>query len=175
MKTLIVYFSNSGNTKAVAEYLNELLPDSELKAIEMRDRNISNKYLRMFWYGAKTLFNWPMPIKPMNIDWTEYDRVILGAPVWVGQTPPPLKAFISEFKDDMFTLPVSGFCTCEGDEGKYFTDLANLLGKKKIRNYLVYKTSEERDVVKVKSKVEAFVEKLRKPFWRVRGWASLLL
>lgn len=52
------------------------------------------------------------PIKPMAIDLSAYDLVILGAPVWAGYMATPMRAFIAQNRGRLPRIAL--FCTMAG-------------------------------------------------------------
>ncbi len=118
MKTLIAYFSLDGNTKWIAEKLHRKLPNTTLHAIELASNPIKSKWWRMMVYGFKTTFYKKMAIKNSHLDMTKYDAVIIGAPVWAGQVPPPLKAFLQQYP--LKGKKVAAFCSMGGEPSQFF-------------------------------------------------------
>ena len=94
MKTLIVYFSLSGNTKWMAEQIHHQLPDSTVHMVEMKDKPLKSKWLQMMVYGFKTTFYQDIPIKESHLNLSDYDTIIFGSPVWAGNVRPPMLAFL---------------------------------------------------------------------------------
>ncbi len=162
MKTLIVYFSYSQNTKAIAEYIHDLIPKSDLIRIELKDDRKLSKWYAMIKYGFNTIFKRKMPIKKVEIDWAEYERVIIGSPVWVGNAPPPLLSFIESYEFNLLTLPVSVFCSCGSDPGNYFNEIGKRIGNEKVENRFVYIESAGKGLEEVKSDLEGFVFRMKK-------------
>ena len=89
METAVVYYSYSGNTKKAAE----ALAGGEGAAIaEIRDVKRPGK-LRAFTAGVfGALGGKAWPIQPLGLDLEGYERIVLMAPVWAGNPPPPFNA-----------------------------------------------------------------------------------
>jgi flavodoxin len=94
MKTLVIFYSYSGKTKAIAQ----TLAAKESAAItEIKDVKRPGK-LKAYIGGILAVMrgkSWP--IQPLGINPAEYDRLILLAPVWADNPPPPFNAFMEQF------------------------------------------------------------------------------
>lgn len=126
MKTLIVYFSLGGNTKWIAERIQVRLPNVTLHEIELAKQPLKGRFLQTMIYGFKTTFYRKMAIKNSNIDLAEYDAVIIGSPIWMGNVPPPVKAFINQYP--LMDKKVAVFCSMGGEPSRFFHKLRELVG-----------------------------------------------
>jgi flavodoxin len=111
MKTLVIYYSLSGNTQKVAEAIANLLK-ADINRLE--DRRSRNGPLGMLLTIYQVLFSRPGKIRFANIDPSEYDLVIFGSPVWIMKLAPPMRSYILKEKDRF--NQVAFFCT-EGASG----------------------------------------------------------
>lgn len=106
MSTLVVYYTNTGNTRRMAELLAK-----ELKA-DVAEVTCE-RYLR--WYGpvamAWDIFTRHLPevtvVVPPN---GQYDRVVIGGPVWAAKAAPPILSLASRWRGTRKAL----FVTCSG-------------------------------------------------------------
>ena len=131
-KTLVVYFSASGSTKAVAETIAdelgadifELVPTQPYSSDDLNwtvsgsrvNREHDNEALRDIALTQTT---------PAN--WDEYDTVFIGYPIWWGIAAWPVNNFV---KDNDFTgKTVIPFCTSAssglGQSGDLLENMAN--------------------------------------------------
>ena len=91
MKTLILFYSYSGKTKAIAQ---ELATEEAVDIAEIKDIKRPGK-LKAYTAGIIAVMrNKLWPIQPLNVDLAAYDRLILLAPVWAGKPPPPFSSVI---------------------------------------------------------------------------------
>ena len=90
-KILIVYFSNGGNTKKVAENLNSIV-DGDLKEIELIEK-YSNNIFKMSKLVRTQIKDGVLP-QIKNIDILNYDIIFVGSPVWNFSISLPIKAFL---------------------------------------------------------------------------------
>jgi len=96
-KTLILYYSKTGNTRAVCEALQKAL-DADLTEI----KDLNNRQTR--WGGISgmliTLLGWHTDIDPEQVDMTKYSLVILASPIWASKVAPALRTFIETNRFD---------------------------------------------------------------------------
>ena len=91
-KPLIIYFSQTGNTKAVCEALQKAFGAD---IIEVKDVTKETE-------KAKEI----TAIEPKTIDLTKYSSVILGSPIWAVQLAPAIQAVLqnNDFKGKKVAL-----------------------------------------------------------------------
>lgn len=122
MKSLIVYHSETGNTKRVAEYIHEKT-DSDI--IALKPKKAYSK-LGMYTSGMKrALMEQEDEIDITDIDLSAYDTIIVGTPVWAGHPTPVVNAGLDIIKDGTGKNAVV-FATYRGSEG----ETLNILQKK---------------------------------------------
>ena len=91
MKTLIIFYSYSGSTKAIAE---ELAAAESADIKEIKDLKRLGK-LKAYTAGIfASIRGKAWKIQPLNVNMSEYDRLILLAPVWADNPPPAFNAFL---------------------------------------------------------------------------------
>lgn len=130
-KSLVVYYSSTGNTKTVAKYiadetgadLFELVP-KELYTSD--DLNWNNKDSRVcVEHDNPDKRNVELSLKTVD-NWDSYDTVYIGYPIWWGIAAWPVNTFISS--NDFTGKTVIPFCTSSssklGESGKLLADMA---------------------------------------------------
>lgn len=130
-KSLVVYYSSTGNTKTVAKYiadetgadLFELVP-KELYTSD--DLNWNNKDSRVcVEHDNSDKRNVELSSKTVD-NWDSYDTVYIGYPIWWGIAAWPVNTFISS--NDFTGKTVIPFCTSAsselGESGKLLADMA---------------------------------------------------
>lgn len=130
-KSLVVYYSSTGNTKTVAKYiadetgadLFELVP-KELYTSDDLDWN--NKDSRVcVEHDNPDKRNVELSSKTVD-NWDSYDTVYIGYPIWWGIAAWPVNTFISS--NDFTGKTVIPFCTSSsselGESGKLLADMA---------------------------------------------------
>ena len=110
--TLVVYFSRTGNTKMIAEYLLELTDaDSYViqAAVPYSDEDISygNSDCRANQEQNDSIVR-PEIAEPID-SIEQYDKIFLGYPIWWGQEPRIIDTFLESY--DFSDKTVIPFCT----------------------------------------------------------------
>jgi menaquinone-dependent protoporphyrinogen IX oxidase len=104
MKTLIAYFTRTGNTKKIVNNLQtELTADVE-KINEEGSRHGPLGWLKSGRQGVSKadIEIWPLEVEPSN-----YEPVVIAGPVWAGNASAPLRAFIKKYRDTAYPIPSS--------------------------------------------------------------------
>lgn len=99
MKTAIVYYSMSGNTKYVADKIADGIKTSgEVVVIRIEPKKAyPDKGAKKFFWGGKSAVMGETPaLRSYEFNIEEYDRIIIGTPVWASTFVPPLRTFINE-------------------------------------------------------------------------------
>lgn len=95
MKTAIIYYSFGGNTKKIADIIKEKT-NGDLFEIET-EKPYTGSYNSIVDQGQKEVNNGYCPkIKPLSIDLSEYDNIVLGTPVWWYTFAPAMHTFLNE-------------------------------------------------------------------------------
>jgi flavodoxin len=112
MKTLVVYYSNEGNTEAAAMRIAKELSADVVRLIP--EKEIPEKGIRKFFLGGmKATFGWGTKLKKYDLKMDEYGQVILGTPVWASSPCPAVNRFLKDIRDtgkitSVFTCSASG-------------------------------------------------------------------
>jgi len=99
MKKIIVYFSYSNNTKKLVEKIEKSL---NIKTVRIeRATPYSSDYDTCAYVEAKEewLKRLCPEIKPLNINFNEYDEIDLFFPIWWYTYPMPIATFIKSLND----------------------------------------------------------------------------
>lgn len=130
-KTLVVYYSASGNTKEVADYiasamegdLFELVPTEIYTGADLdwtdKDSRVSREH--------DNEDEGDVPLVSDTVDnWDEYDTVFIGYPIWWGIAAWPVDGFIKA--NDFTGKTVIPFCTSSssglGESGELLEEMA---------------------------------------------------
>jgi len=124
MKTLIIYFTRTGNTKKIVEELQSGLAADMEEITEEGSRRGPLGWLKSGRQGASKA---DVEIKPIGSDPSRYELVVLASPVWAGNVSAPMRAFIKSYGE---TLPETAvFLTHDSpDVTQAFADVDSLLG-----------------------------------------------
>jgi len=115
MKLCIVFFSKTGNTRAVAQILKKQLKEKKFDVDEIEIEPIKMPGYMMGGYAGGRQKE--LPIKNTDIDLCKYDFFIFGAPIWNGKPAPFLKTFINKAEN------------ISGKNGSFFITHAASVGK----------------------------------------------
>jgi len=122
MKSAIIYYSYSGNTKKVAEILAaHLAKQGEVKTRELKAQDESNNF---FSQCARAFKHKKAKIEPIDIDLSAFDLICLGTPVWAFGPAPAMNTYLDN---------------CLGVEGKeiiLFTTYGSGTGNQRCLNYM---------------------------------------
>ena len=156
---LIVYFSHSGNTRTIAEYIHQRVGGDivELKTITPypRDYNtVVEQAQQEQRQGARPSISTALP----NLE--RYETVFIGYPNWWGTLPMPFFTLLEQY--DLGTKTVIPFCTHEGSRfGRSERDLKRLCPKAQFREGFEVRGSR---VMRAQADVDAWLRKLGLPF-----------
>jgi len=95
MKIAIVYYTLDGNCALVAQEIKARL-NADLIRLHTQDEKKRSFLGKMFWGGGMVFLHKKPPLKPYTFDYSAYDLIIIGAPVWAGSPAPPIQTFLSE-------------------------------------------------------------------------------
>lgn len=107
-KILVLYYSQTGTTKAVAEEIGTQL-GADVVAFDVEEAYSGSFDETIARCLEEQSRGFVPTLKPMNIDVNDYDVVFLGYPVWFGTYAPPVESLIQGEKFEGKT--VVPFCT----------------------------------------------------------------
>ena len=107
-KVLVLYYSQTSNTKTVAqEIANKLGADiEEIVAVNPYNGDFQATIARCQQEREQGV---TPEIEPIKADLTQYDVIFLGYPIWFGTYAPPMAAFLN--KADLSGKKIVPFCT----------------------------------------------------------------
>ena len=129
-KMLVVYYSWSGNTKKVAEFIAkhtgadvlELVPQTPYpsqysKTVEIARKEVNAKF--------------KAPLKTPIPDLSKYDTIFVGSPNWWGTISSPIRTFLSDA--ELAGKSIAPFMTHEGSRmGRAVEDIKSICPKSKV-------------------------------------------
>lgn len=112
-RILVVYFSRTGNTKALAEYAADYLCADSFEieaAVPYTDEDIA------YYTDCRADREQADPtVRPeianRLLDLQQYDRIVLGYPIWHGQAPRIIDTFLESY--DFSGITILPFCTSQ--------------------------------------------------------------
>jgi len=113
---LVVYYSRTGSTRKVADYITKQLGADMEAIIDMKKRS------GVFGFvigGMDALMRKETEISEIKKDPSKYELVIVGSPLWAGNMPPAIRTYLNKYKADIKS--VAFFATSGGlSQGKDF-------------------------------------------------------
>lgn len=152
---LIVYYSRSGNSRLVAETLQEKLsyPAEPIQSTKNREG-----FLGVLTCVLDQLMDRDDIIKPLEKDPKDYNPVILVSPVWIGKLSSPARTFIKqaklEGKDLYLVLTYNGRLTEEKEKNLAEAITAQGVQLKGIYKIVTKEKTEEDIKREVRSQLE---------------------
>jgi NAD(P)H dehydrogenase (quinone) len=94
MKSVIIYYSFSGNTKKVADVLSGYLEEKgSVETIEIKSLDESDKFLTQ---AARAFRRKRAQIAAVNFDLCGYDLLCFGTPVWAFGPAPAMNTYLDK-------------------------------------------------------------------------------
>lgn len=110
MKRIIAYYSLSGNTEEAVKTIAERLGCETVK-IETVKAMPKSFAARIVVGGGQVAMNKIPEIKPINKDFSLYDEIFIGTPIWNSKGVPAINAFLG---DDNICQKVTGLIITSG-------------------------------------------------------------
>lgn len=153
MKTLVVYYSYSGNTKKVVDMIKE---KKNFDVLEIKPVNdYSDDYQKVVDdEETKMDMNEIIEIKDVNINLDYYDRILLGTGVWWYKITPAIRSFLNKY--DLKDKVIVPFITNGGWLGEALDDVKRYAKESIIKDAITIKFNGNtmEDSNKVKSWIE---------------------
>ncbi|WP_177217091.1 flavodoxin [Pedobacter insulae] len=154
-KTLIIYFSHSGNTKQIAEWVQGKIntgivliepeipyPSGYQQTIDEMSRQNKGKILPSF--------------KKVDVNIQDYDTIFFGYPVWDMRLPPVVRTFLRD--NDFSGKTILPFNSHAGyGTGKSVSEIKEFAPKAKVADAFSIKDSNVKDA---KKEVERWINQM---------------
>lgn len=121
MKTLIAFYSRTGNTRKVAEELAAALKADIDEIIDRKDRRGIIGWLKS---GRDAMRRTETLIRTRK-DPSKYGLVVIGTPIWAGTMASAVRTYLSKNK----FRKVAFFCTFGGRQGNALMEMEKLSRK----------------------------------------------
>ena len=129
-KTLVLYYSETGTTKAVAEELQQQI-GADIEAVEAVEPYSGNFQETIQRSGRERESGESPAIKPLKSNLADYDVIFLGYPIWFGTYAMPIVTLVKE--QDFAGKTIVPFCTFgSGGLNTSSADLVKALPKAKV-------------------------------------------
>jgi flavodoxin len=126
MSVCIIYHSETGNTRVVAEQVAATAGGDLVGVRDLANYSKVGMYLK----GApRAMRGDSADIEPAAIDVSGYEAVVVGTPVWAGNPTPAINAAVDALRG-IEGKPTVVFCTSGGSPRKTLDTLTAMLAKK---------------------------------------------
>jgi flavodoxin len=126
MKTLVVFYSRDGHTKAVAQEIAKTL-GADLE--EIVDKKSRQGIIGWLLGGRDATKKRDTEIGPLKCDPAAYELVAIGTPIWAWNMAPAVRTYLTQNKGKVKSAAF--FCTQGGSGGeKTFGYMEEILGLK---------------------------------------------
>jgi len=107
-KKLVLYYSETGSTKTVAEELQKQI-NADIEAIEA-EKPYSGNFQETMQRGQREMQSGETPaLKPLKSKIADYDVIFLGYPIWFGTYAMPIATLVKD--NDFAGKTIVPFCT----------------------------------------------------------------
>lgn len=125
MKSLVIYYSRTGNTRRVAEEIAPALYSDIEELVDHVKRKGFIGYLRC---GREAMRKTIIVLDELKNQPKDYDLVIIGTLLWAFTMSSPIRSFLDQYKEDL--RQVAFFCTAGSSPGeKTFGLMQEVCGK----------------------------------------------
>jgi flavodoxin len=157
-KALIVYYSLGGNTAEVAGRIRDMT-DGSLLEIETEKAYPSSPAIYIIAGLELKNGNYPA-LKESVEDFSSYDVIFVGSPVWWFTVSTPVLSFLS--KTDFKGKTVVSFATDGGNYGEFFVDFAREARNANVLEGINFTNVSKTDISILDQNISAWLEKLKK-------------
>ena len=159
MKTAIVYYSMSGNTKFVAEKIAERI-EADVIRIEPVKAYPDQGAKKFIWGGKSAVMGEKPDLLPYEFKAEQYDRIIIGTPVWASSFAPPIRTFLHENKSISEKKIAIFTCFSGGGADKAIHKMKKYIGIDEAEAELVLIDPKEKVKPEDDAKIEEFCLRL---------------
>jgi len=153
MSVAVVYYSKTGRTRRVTQYIKEKLGEQGFR-VDVYEVRHTREYARMFLHLNPRLILETLSSREIEIevvpsfDPRSFDIVAIGSPIWYERVVPAIKTFVSRYRN-MLTQPVACFTTStlRRDYASGFRSLLESLGYRVIDCVSIHDPDRGREVV----------------------------
>ena len=160
MKTAIVYYSMSGNSEYVADKIAEKI-EADILRIEPVKAYPDKGAEKFIWGGKSAVMREKPVLQPYEFSAEQYDRIILGTPVWASTFTPPIRTFIKENPAICGKKIAVYTCYSGGGADKAIEKMRKYLGIKEFEAELILVDPKENRKVEDDEKIDMFCQRLQ--------------
>lgn len=161
MKKIVIYYSYTGNTKRIANYIKEKLSCDILELTPSIP--FSKDYDEVVAeYQNNSIDNKEVAINDININLDKYDEIIIGTPVWWYTMCPVITTFLKQY--NLSNKKVFIYATNAGWLGHTFKDFIKLNPNSSLNNCIniVFDTNDREKLITTKEEIDEWLESINK-------------
>jgi flavodoxin len=128
MKILIIYYSRTGVTKKLAEYISQKIGATMEEVMDTKNRAGVMGYILAGRDGTQRRLTKLETIKNNPAD---FDLVIIGTPIWSWNMSTPIRTYLEENKSQFKQVAFFSTMGGSGDE-RAFKEMGEIIGKKPV-------------------------------------------
>jgi flavodoxin len=155
--TLVVFYSLGGTTKEIASRIGEMT-DGTLFELETGENYPASPMLYFSVWREQKSGKLP-ELKKIPSDYSSFDVVFVGSPVWFRTLSTPVHAFLSQ--SDFQGKIVVPFSTQGGNFGDFFTHFEKEVRNAKTAKAMDFSGSPRKDISALDQKIAAWLKELR--------------
>lgn len=141
MKTLVVYYSQTGRTEVLAQQISRVV-DGDLFKLVPTETFPSDMFATADM--AKDQYtHHQLPVLQTMPNLSSYDRILVGSPVWSGRLATPVAAFFESAAIEDQTVAV--FCTSVGQTDGFKADVKRAVQGGQLKPSLITGTNSVND------------------------------
>lgn len=161
MKSLIVFYSQSGNTRFAAQQI-AAQTGADVLEIAPREAYPDKGFQKYFWGGKSAVMGDTPELLPYDVNLDDYDMVILGTPVWASNITPPLRTFVCNHRDVLAAKKLALFvCFSGGGADKAVAKFKTLMNMDSLQTTLVLVDPKDRSKPQHQAQILQFGEELK--------------
>ncbi len=155
MKSVVIHYSLTGNTKLVARMVAEKLGT---KPVGLRpEKEIPSKGMGKYFFGGMSVvFNSKPKLLNDKIQLEEYDTLVIGTPIWAGGFAPPVNTFLSEYEIKDKNVFLFATCSPGTDASKCFGKMKNILSGNRVMGTACFEDVKKMSAKELDDKVRKF-------------------
>ncbi len=122
--TLIIYYSYEGNCRLISELLSPIFPADVVELKPKAEKRLTG-LKKYFWLGKQAKMKETPELEPITIDFSHYETIIIGTPVWAWTMAPAIRTFLSS--KPFVGKRIAFYCTHGGNPGKTIEHMEKML------------------------------------------------
>ena len=159
MKTLLVYYSYTGNTKIIVDIIKEKV-DCDVVELKPKTPFLEEDYQAIVdKYQSNESSKECVEIEDINVDLSNYDKVIIGTPVWWYTITPVLREFLKN--NDLSQKQVYAFATNAGWLGRTFKEIESYCNVKKELNVQFAEDYREHKCLTSENEIDEWIKSIK--------------